>query len=255
MSKLIKTQVLNPARIYSLAESNLIVDDSDKSYVLKVRDLPLEEKPREKLIKYGPSVLSLAELLAIVFNVGSKKEEVLAMSRRILKEYGEKTVLQQKDVRKLAESLDLPLQKACQLVACFELGRRFFQEPRAGRPEFLRTAKQVFEYVQDMRNLSKECFRGIYLSQHYKLIHDEVISIGSLDANIIHPREVFKPAFEYLASAIILVHNHPSGNVAPSSMDVEVTRQLAQAGKLLGIQVLDHIIVAGNKFRSVNYDY
>ena len=103
--------------------------EKDKQYVLKLRDLPANEKPREKLVKYGPSVLSLAELFAVVLNVGTKKEEVLTMSRRLLKEYGDSAIVNQKDPAKISELLGIPLGKACQIVACFELGRRFFKTP------------------------------------------------------------------------------------------------------------------------------
>jgi len=244
----------NTAVLYRIATSNVVVSDGERPYSLKIRDLPEEEKPREKMMRYGPEVLVMGELLAVVFNVGSKKEDVLSMSRRLLKEYGEKAILGQRDPKKLAISLDIPVIKACQLIACFELGRRLFKEPEA-RPEFLRTAKQVFEYVREMRSLSKEHLRGIYLNNHYRLIHDEVISIGTLDANIIHPREVFKPAIEHSASAIILVHNHPSGVVAPSAADIAITKQLIEAGNMLGIFLLDHIIVTKEKFTSIPANY
>lgn len=239
---------------YTLTNTDLFLDQ-DKKYVLKFRDIPQEEKPREKMTKFGPETLSVSELLAVLFNVGSKKEDVLTMTNRLLKEYGEKAILDQRNPQKLADSLDIPLGKACQMVACFELGRRFFQTPAAGKPDFLRTAKQVYDYLKDMANLPKEHLRGLYLNNHYRLIHDEVISIGSLTANIVHPREVFKPALDHSASAVILVHNHPSGIVAASDEDVEITKQIVQAGKVLGIPLLDHIIVAKEGFSSVKVDY
>lgn len=239
---------------YTLTNTDLFLDE-DKKYVLKFRDIPQEEKPREKMSKFGPETLSVAELLAVLFNVGSKKEDVLTMTSRLLREYGEKAILDQRNPQKLADTLDIPISKACQMVACFELGRRFFQTPTPGRPDFLRTAKQVHDYLKDMANLPKEHLRGLYLNNHYRLIHDEVISIGSLTANIVHPREVFKPALDHAASAVILVHNHPSGSTAPSEEDVEITKQIVQAGKVLGIPLLDHIIVAKDGFTSVKVDY
>jgi len=239
---------------YTLRNTDLLFNE-DKQYVLKFRDIPQEEKPREKMTKFGPETLSVAELLAVLFNVGSKKEDVLTMSSRLLKEYGEKAILDQRNPQKLAESLDIPFTKACQMVASFELGRRFFQTPQTGKPDFLRTAKQVYDYLKDMANLPKEHLRGLYLNNHYRLIHDEVISIGSLTANIVHPREVFKPALEHSASAVILVHNHPSGIVTASDEDVQITKQIVEAGKVLGIPLLDHIIVAKDGFSSVRVDY
>lgn len=238
-------------RPYVLSETDLISGEGEKEYVLKVRDLPKEEKPREKLMKFGPDALSVNELLAIVLGVGTKKEEVLVMSRRLLKEYGEKAIVNQKDPQKIQETLGIPITKACQITACFELGRRFFKSGTGGRPLYLRTPRQVYEYLKDMGNLTKEHLRGLYLNAHYHLVHDEVISIGSLTANIIHPREVFLPAVEHSASAVILVHNHPSGVVTPSDADIAITRQLVDAGKLMGIEVLDHIIVTSKTFASI----
>ena len=251
-----KTSLMKPNHIYNQSISeDLILDGQNKQYVLKLRDLPVDERPREKLIKYGPSVLSFAELFAVVLNVGTKKEEVLAMSNRLLKEYGDNTIVNQKDPQKIKELLGIPLGKACQVVACFELGRRFFKTPDGKKPVIIRTATQVYAYLKDMQELPKEHLRGLYLDSHYQLIHDEVISIGSLTSNIIHPREVFRPALEYSASAVILAHNHPSGISKPSDADVVITRQIVEAGKILGIGLLDHVIVAKGKFESVPVEY
>lgn len=251
-----KTSPMITPKIYSQSISqDLILDEQGKKYVLKIRDLPTEERPREKLIKYGPAALSLAELFAVVLNVGTKKEEILAMSHRLLKEYGDSAIVNQKDPQKIKELLGIPLGKSCQVVACFELGRRFFKTPDGKKPIIIRTATQVHAYLKDMQDLPKEHLRGLYLDSHYQLIHDEVISIGSLTSNIIHPREVFRPALEYSASAVILAHNHPSGISKPSEADIVVTRQIIEAGKILGISLLDHVIVAKSKFESVPVDY
>jgi len=230
------------------------MDHEDKKYVLKIKDLPEAEKPREKLIKYGAEVLSAAELLAIILGVGTKKEEVLLMANRVLKEYGEKNIINQKNPQALSKDLLLPITKACQIVACFALGRRFFKETNGGTT-IIRTAKQAFEYLKDMRELPKEHLRGIYLNSRYHLIHDEVISIGSLNSNIVHPREVFRPALEYSAAAIIIAHNHPSGDPHPTQSDIETTKQLIAAAKILGINLLDHIVITKNKFTSVPVNY
>lgn len=238
-----------------LQKSEDLVLDGEKHYVLRLRDLPTEEKPREKLMKYGPAALSVTELLTIVLNAGTKREGVLAMSRRLLKEYGDSAIVSQKDPQKMRESLGIPLTKACQVVACFELGRRFFKTADGKRPLTVRTARQVYEYLKDMRDLPKEHLRGLYLDSHYQLIHDEVISIGSLTSNIIHPREVFRPAIEYSASAVILAHNHPSGIAKPSEADIAITRQIVEAGKIVGISVLDHVVVTKTKFESIPAEY
>lgn len=239
---------------YTIAETNLILDAAEKQYVLRVKDLPAEEKPREKLAKFGAEFLTVNELLSIVLNVGTKKEGVMEMTNRLLKEYGARVIVDQKDPKKISETLQVPLTKACQIVACFELGRRFF-DTAASPQVYVRTPKEVFEYLKDMRGLPKEHLRGLYLNSHYKIIHDEVISIGTLNASIIHPREVFKPALEHAASAVILAHNHPSGIVDASEADIEITGQLINAGKLLGITLLDHVVISKDSFASVPAQY
>ena len=228
-----------------------VVENSHlKPYVLAIRDLPPEQKPREKLIREGGAVLSMPELLAIILGIGTRKEELSAMTSRILKEYGEKSIISERNPKKLSADLDIPLVRATQIVAAVEFGRRLFERNPAGA-KVIRTAKDVHAYTKNMRDLPKEHLRGIYLNNHYKIIHDEVISIGTIDANIVHPREVFRPALEYASSAVILVHNHPSGSLLPSDADILVTRQLIEAGKLLGIELIDHVIVSSRGFISI----
>lgn len=236
--------------IYALRDSSLILSETPKTYILKIHDLPDNEKPREKLLAHGAHCLSVSELLATLLTTGSTKEDVLAMSSRVLKEYGERGLANQKDPKALAEDLSIPLGKAIQIVACAELGRRFFQKNGLGLAT-IRNAEDVFEYAKDMRELPKEHLRGIYLNAHHKVIHDEIISIGTVDSNIVHPREVFKPALAYSAVAVVLVHNHPSGEKSPSQADKEITKQLIEAGKTMGIDLLDHIIVTKTGFSSI----
>jgi len=239
---------------YTLTHNEKILDNPGKRYHLKIRDLPQEEKPREKILKHGVSVLSVSELLAVVLNTGTKKEGILEMSERIIKGYGEGGIMSEKNPVSLSNNFNIPLTKAVQIIACAELGRRFFQKNDFSAP-VVRTAREVYEYVKDMQSLSKEHLRGIYLNAHYKVIHDEVISIGTVDANIIHPREVFKPAVEHSAVALILVHNHPSGDTMASEADIAVTEQLVKAGKVLGIDLIDHVIVTKHSFASVPAEY
>lgn len=228
--------------------------DTESQHVYKLRDLPEAEKPREKLLQHGPEILSIVELVAVIINTGTVKEDVLTMASRIIREYGEKSFSSFDDPRKISDEMDIPLGKACQLVASSELGRRFYKRP-GGRNVSVRNAKDVSAYVRDMHGLPKEYLRGIYVNNHHQVVHDEVLSMGTLDANIIHPREVFKPAVEYGAAAVILVHNHPSGMVTPSSADIEVTKQLASAGRIMGISLIDHVIVGKGKYESVPIIY
>lgn len=227
----------------------------NKSYTLKVRDLPTHDKPREKLLSTGPSSLSLAELLSIILITGTKKEDVIQMSQRLIKEYGKSIFsVSHPDIKKVAQDIDMPLTKICQIVAVGELGKRLFDKNINGIAT-IRTADDVYEHTKDMHSLSKEHLRGLYLDTHHKVIHDEVLSIGTINSSMIHPREVFKPAIEYGAAALILVHNHPSGISTPSSSDIAITKQIIEAGKVLGISLLDHVIVTRNDYTSVPAEY
>ena len=237
--------------VYKIKDNDLI---SEKKYVLKIRDLPQDLQPREKMIANGPGILSMAELLAVILSTGTTKEGVLEMTSRVMRGYGEKNIMNERNPAKLSEEMSVPIVKACQIVACGEIGRRVYQKSESGF-KTIRTAKDVYEYVQDMRFLPKEHLRGIYLNIHHRVIHDEVVSIGTVNSNLIHPREVFRPAIEYNAVALVLVHNHPSNIVTPSEHDVEVTKQLIEAGKMIGIAVLDHVIVTKDEFISIQANY
>lgn len=236
-------------------ESGMVTNDTaGEQYFLRVQDLPDGEKPRERLIAHGPQALASHELLAVVMNVGTCREGVLSMAKRMMHEYGEKAFVSETNAGELSKQLGIPLTKACQAVACFELGRRYFQNTREGG-QTIRNAGHVHAFVRDMHELPKEHLRGLYLDTHYRVIKDEVISIGSVDSSPIHPREVFRPAIAVSASAIILVHNHPSGVRTPSEADIEVTRQVIAAGKLIGIDVLDHVIVTRDGYTSIVLDH
>lgn len=248
------TSPLTGEMSYTRRDHTLFLDAKERRYTLAVRDLPKDDRPREKILANGPLSVSMAELLAVVLITGTIKEEVLAMSRRIMKEYGERNILEQRDAAKLARDLEIPIGKALQIVAIGELGRRLFSKNENGAPT-IRTAREVFDYVGDMRALSKEHLRGLYLNAHYKVIHDEIISIGTLDGSMIHPREVFKPAIEYAAAAVILVHNHPSGNIEPSVSDRAITEQVARAGEIIGIDLIDHVIVTKSAYASIPGPY
>lgn len=243
---------------YQLDNYDILLDEepqfSVKEYVLKIRDLPQEDKPREKMSKYGPRALSVSELIAILLNTGTTKEDVMNMSARIIREYGERALAVETDPLALARELAIPQTKAFQIVACAELGRRFFERKPHGLAT-IRTAQDVFDYLPEMRSLPKEHMRGIYLNTHHCVIHDEVLSIGTINSNLIHPRELFKPAIEYGAAAVILAHNHPSGIVTPSKADIEITNHLIKVGKLIGIPLVDHVIIGRTTYTSIQADY
>ncbi|MDD2354066.1 MAG: DNA repair protein RadC [Patescibacteria group bacterium] len=235
---------------YQLKDKNTILCSGKNYRISGVKDLPSNEKPREKLLESGPAKLSSAELLAIVFGVGSKREDVLAMSLRILREYGEKGIIYQKNPEIISRDLKVPIVKACQIVACFELGRRFYQRKPGGFIT-LRNSNQAFDHLKEMSRYNKEQIRGLYLNNHYQLIHDEVLSIGTIDAAIIQARDVFRPALECGAVAIIIAHNHPSGVLKATKADAQITDKLKAAGKILDIELLDHLLIANNKYISL----
>lgn len=216
----------------------------------KIKSLPLDHQPREKLINSGTQALNLEELLAIILGTGYKKENVLELSKRIFKDYGSKTITGYSRVSDVMSDFNLPKVKACQVLACFEIGRRVFADKSIDMPT-IRSPQDVWDFVSDMHNLKKEYLRGLYLNIKNQIIHDEIISIGTIDQSIAHPRDIFVPAIKYHAAAMIIVHNHPSGDITPSQADINLTTSIKEAGELLSIAVLDHIIVTKSGYRSI----
>ena len=249
-------------KTYNMTPSYFLTKDGQFKYEGRVvsdypsfvHDLPIEERPREKLLANGPEALTTRELAILLLVTGTTKESVVEMADRLVSDYGERSIFAERDAEKLSKDLDIPLVKACQIVAVGELGRRIFDRSAASQVT-IRNAKDVYEYLADMRNLPKEHFRALYLNSHGRIIKDQVISIGTVDSSLIFPRDVFNPAIDLMAKAVVLAHNHPSGELAPSSEDVRITEQLVQAGKILGIHVLDHVIIAKNGFASIQAIY
>ena len=219
------------------------------TYQIRVKELPEDVRPREKLIRCGPDALSDGELLAVVLNTGIRGEGVLELSCRILRDYGSRGIVSERDVRRLRELLNIPEVKACQIIACLELGRRFFNGSAAG--EAIKGPADAYRYVAEMGRLKKEEFKALYLDVRHRILHEEVVSVGSLTGSVVHPREVFRPAVHYGAAAVLVAHNHPSGDTAPSREDIAITRQLAEAGKLLGVEFLDHLIIGAGGYLSL----
>jgi DNA repair protein RadC len=236
---------------YVVTDQDLVFTEADDQYVLRVRDMAEDDRPRERMLRNGPGSLSVAELVAILWGVGNRKEDVLEMARRTLQEYGEKAITNELSPERLSQTASISLTKACQVIASLELGRRFYARQSSGQPVHIRNAKQAFQHLKDIGRSQKEQLRGLYLNSRYQLVHDEVISVGSLTSNVVHPREVFQPAIERGAVAIILAHNHPSGQLEPTMADINITEQLIAAGKLLGIELLDHLVIAAGKYVSI----
>lgn len=212
----------------------------------KIKDLPKVERPREKLEKYGPERLSNSELLAILLRTGTKGINVIELSNKILKKFSGDGLVKA-TVKELKNTFGLGAAKACEITACFELGRRLLQNKQS---VLLLSPKDVWDELKGIRDNKKEHFVIFFLDTRNQEIKREIISIGSLNANLVHPREVFEPAVRYSAAQIIVAHNHPSGNTEPSEEDLVITKRLVEAGKILGIEIVDHIIVVKDRFLS-----
>jgi len=219
------------------------------SKVYRLKDIPLEERPRERLIKDGPNTLRSHELIAVVLGKGSKKEDVLSIARRIMNDYGTKALSGEIDVKKLTKTLNLTEIQACQIIAALELGRRLFGKAR--KEIYLNSPGDVFNYLCNVGNLDKEVMHGLYLDVKNKLLRDEIISVGTVSCSLVHPREVYKPAFTNSAVGVILVHNHPSGDPEPSKEDIALTKRLKKVSEYIDIELLDHIIIGNDDYRSM----
>jgi DNA repair protein RadC len=209
---------------------------------LKIREMPPGERPREKLAAHGASALTDPELLAILLRTGVAGTNVIEVARNLLAKYGSLSGLSRCTVEELSRERGVKLAKAVQLVAAFGLGQRLARETltkqKLDSPEVIHALVGA-----EMRMLRKESLRVVLLDTRYHLIRTEEVSLGSINESIAHPRDVFRPAVISSAYAVIVVHNHPSGDASPSQTDHSLTRRLAEAAELLQIKLLDHIII------------
>jgi DNA repair protein RadC len=214
---------------------------------MKIKDIPKIDRPREKLEKYGPGKLSDAELLAILLRTGTKDMNVLKLAKKILQKFPQEKILTA-SIDELKNIHGLGKVKSMEIIACLELGKRLLKDKKA---TLILSPKDVWENLKDIRDHKKEHFVIFYLDTRNQEIQREIISVGILNANLIHPREVFEPAILHTAAQIIVAHNHPSGNPEPSSDDIVITKRLQEAGKILGIEILDHVVVTKNNHMSL----
>lgn len=224
---------------------------SEPEYHLTIKSLPEELRPRERMQKAGPGALSAAELLAITLGSGSMEESALDLAHRLLQSSRGLRFLAEASFEELCGVKGIGPAKAAQVQAAVELGKRLACMEQGLRPT-VRSPQDVCSFVmEEMCYLDREHFRVVILNTKNQVLAVETISVGSLNSSLVHPREVFKPAVLKSAAAVILLHNHPSGDATPSSEDLEITRRLAEAGKLIGIEVLDHIIIGDHVFTSL----
>lgn len=216
-----------------------------------IKDLPMEERPREKMISNGASFLSNAELLAILIGTGTRKKSSLDLANQVLS-------LETDGIRHLAdctpeEICEIPgmgIAKACQIISAIELGKRIATNPREKKISVNNPDSIANLFMEEMRYYKKEFFKVLLLNSKGEIISIEKTSIGDLNSTIVHPREIFYTPIRRSAAAVIFVHNHPSGNPIPSQEDIDVTNRLVEAGKILGIKVLDHIVIGDGTYVS-----
>ena len=217
-----------------------------------IHDLPLSERPRERLQKFGIEALSAQEILALILGRGISGESVMVTAQRLLSQFGSIKGIAGASVEELSQVKGIGLAKSAQIKAAFELANRLEGYSEAGEKPIVKTPEDVAGLVKvRLKGKKKEHVLALMLDTRSRLIKVAEISIGSLDGSIVHPREVFKEAISASAASVVFVHNHPSGDPTASEDDVRLTKRLAEAGDIMGIDVLDHIIIGDNKYSSL----
>jgi DNA repair protein RadC len=217
----------------------------------KITRWPKQERPRERLLQHGPQPLTEAELLGILLGKGTRKKTAIDLARELLDHYESLQKLFSRSPSELMKVKGIGSAKAATLSAAFELVRRIQSQKESSKASFKRSSDVANRYLPLMRDLRKEVFKVLLLNRANRLIKEVTISEGTLEASIVHPRDVFREALLEPAAGVILIHNHPSGNPTPSEEDLRITKQLVEAGGLLGIKVYDHIILGGESYRSL----
>jgi len=229
----------------------MVNDEAQAEYRPMIRDLPVDERPRERLAHAGEGALSMAELLAIILRTGVGGESALALATRLISRYGGLPGLARASFTELRAEKGLGPAKTAQLKAALELGRRMLLAAPEDRFVVRSPADVAQLLMAEMGHLEQEHFRVLYLDTRNRLLGSETVYVGSLNASHIRVSEVFREAVKRNCASIIVAHNHPSGDPTPSPEDVEVTRQLVAAGNLLDIEVLDHLIIGQQRFVSL----
>jgi DNA repair protein RadC len=218
---------------------------------LVIRDLPAGERPRERLAQYGPESLSTAELLAIVLRVGARGESAIRLAERLLSEFRGLAGLARARVPQLAALPGMGLAKSSQVKASFELGKRLAASTEGPRPVVRGAADAAALVMEELRHREQECLAAVFLDTRNQVICTRVLMVGTLTGSPAHPREIFREALAQGCASLIVCHNHPSGDPTPSKDDIALTARLVEAGELMGVPVLDHIVVGGGRYVSL----
>lgn len=218
---------------------------------LKIMDLPVEERPRERLLRYGAESLSNSELLAIILRTGIKNENIMSLSNRLLAQSDGLNGLLSLSQEEIMSLKGIGIAKASQIIAIGELSKRF-KAYKSGKQSKISQPMDVANlFMEEMKNYKEEHLRVVMLNTKNVVIAVKDVSIGSLSSSIVHPREIFAEAIRKSSASIVICHNHPSGDPTPSSEDIQVTNRLKECGKLLGIDLLDHIIIGNGVYVSL----
>jgi DNA repair protein RadC len=221
------------------------------SYHITIQDLPLAERPRERLQYYGAAALSNAELIAILLRVGRPGENAVALGHRLLTEFGGLPGLARATFSDLTQVRGVSTAKIAQVKAALELGRRLLLTAPDSRPQITSPADAASLLMLEMGSLEQENVRTLLLDTKNRLLASPTVYIGNVNSSIIRVSEIFRAAVRENATALIMAHNHPSGDPTPSPEDVQVTRAIVEAGQLLGIEVLDHLVIGHQRFVSL----
>nr|WP_026906335.1 DNA repair protein RadC [Paucisalibacillus globulus] len=222
-----------------------------KSTSIMIKDVPKEDRPRERLLHLGANHLSNQELLAILLGSGTREESVMALANRLLMHFEGLKLLKDATIEELTAIKGIGSAKGVLILSALELGKRLSQY-KPNERYVIRSPEDGADYVmEELRNLNQEHFVVLFLNTKNQIIHRQTIFIGSLNASIVHPREVYREAVKRSAASIIVAHNHPSGDPTPSQEDIHVTKRLAESGKMIGIELLDHLIIGDRKFVSL----
>jgi DNA repair protein RadC len=220
-------------------------------YTVAIRELPSNERPRERLQHYGASVLSTAELLAIQLRIGSQERSALGLAELLLSQFEGLRGVANASIEQLSKVKGIGPVKAVEIAAAFELGRRYAALSEEAKP-VIRSPEDVANLLMpELRDVKKEHLKSILLDSKNRVLRITTVSIGILDSSLVHPREVFKEAILASSASLIVAHNHPSGDPTPSVEDKRITERLAECGQLLGIELLDHIILGDNRWISL----